>query len=231
MMYEAVIFGGTTEGRRLCENTAAPVLYCVATEDGARAVEGLPNVRVHVGRMDAREMEALLRHEKPDFAVDATHPYAAQVSRNIGFACDNAGVPLKRITRESLSAPGCEWFFDMAQLLNWLEETPGNIFATIGSSAAMALASLKDRIWLRILPSADSLRVCLEAGHRPDRIICMQGPFSEELNHAMFKASGARILVTKDSGAAGGFPEKLKAAKSLDMLVAVLERPRMELME
>jgi precorrin-6x reductase len=53
----------------------------------------------------------------------------------------------------------------------------------------------------------------------------MQGPFSETLNRAMFEAADARILVTKDSGREGGFPEKVRAAKALGMKVAVLERP------
>ncbi len=230
-MFEAVIFGGTTEGRRLCETASAPVLYCVATPDGARAVENLPNVRVRVGRLDADEMAALLCREKPAQAVDATHPYAVQASRNIALACKQTNVPLKRVARESSPTPDCRYFPDISMLLAWLEETPGNIFATTGSSAAEALVRFKERVWLRVLPNTDSLRACLSPGYRPDRIICMQGPFSEELNRAMFKAAGARILVTKDSGAAGGFPEKIRAAKSLDMLVAVLERPRMELKE
>ena len=53
----------------------------------------------------------------------------------------------------------------------------------------------------------------------------MQGPFPEELNTAMFHASKADILLTKESGAAGGFPEKLLAAHACGMTVAVLARP------
>jgi precorrin-6x reductase len=53
----------------------------------------------------------------------------------------------------------------------------------------------------------------------------MQGPFSRELNRAMFTAAGAAILVTKNSGPQGGFAEKLDAAGDLGMRVALLTRP------
>ena len=84
----------------------------------------------------------------------------------------------------------------------------------------------KKRIWLRILPTEQSLKDCLAAGFPPAHIICMQGPFTQELNAAMFRATKADILLTKESGAAGGFPEKLAAARACGMTAAVLARPR-----
>jgi precorrin-6x reductase len=224
-MSKTVIFGGTTEGRKLCEESAGPVIYCVATQDGARPVEALPNVDIRVGRQSAAEMTALLERERPALVIDATHPYAGEASRNIAAACEKTGVTLKRVSRESTREPGCLYFSDMLALLNWLKATPGNIFVTAGASAAAPLAGLKERIWLRVLPSLESLRICLDSGYGPGRIICMQGPFSEKLNRTMFEAADARVLVTKDSGREGGFPEKARAAKALGMQIAVLERP------
>jgi precorrin-6x reductase len=224
-MSKTVIFGGTTEGRKLCGETAGPVVYCVATQDGARPVEALPHVDTRVGRLNAAEMAAMLERESPALVIDATHPYAEEASRNIAAACEMTAIPLKRVARESAREPGCLYFGDMPALLHWLETTQGNVFVTAGVSAAAPLAGLKERIWLRVLPSMESLRVCLGTGYGPERIICMQGPFSETLNRAMFEAADARILVTKESGQEGGFPEKARAAKALGMKIAVLERP------
>ena len=53
----------------------------------------------------------------------------------------------------------------------------------------------------------------------------MQGPFSEEMNYAMLRETNARILLTKESGAAGGFPEKLRGAKRAGAAVVVVKRP------
>jgi len=231
-MHRVVLFGGTAEGRSLCAYCAAngiAAVYCVATEDGARAVASLPGIAIRIGRLDAVEMTALLRQEQPLFVVDATHPYAVAASLNISFACNEAGLRLVRVARTETKAPGCTYLSDADELLAFLAQTPGNIFATTGVSYAAVFARLVDfqtRVWLRVLPSLDSLRICYENGYRSDRLICMQGPFSEDLNRAMFASAEARILVTKDGGAAGGFPEKLAAANNLGMLTAVIKRPQ-----
>ena len=231
-MCKAVLFGGTTEGRKLCEicvTHTIPILYCVATEGGARPVNALPCVEVHMGRLDATEMAALLKGCAPALVLDATHPYAVEVSENIAAASQIAGIPLLRVIREDAKPQGCLFFTGVEDLLVWLEKTPGNIFVTTGSSFAKAFTKLPDyqhRIWMRVLPAVTSLRTCLDLGYRPEQIICMQGPFSEALNLAMFQAANARILVTKDTGAPGGFSEKTRAAQKLNMLTAVLSKPK-----
>ena len=230
-MIKAVIFGGTTEGRKLCEvcdENSVPVRYCVATADGARPVEDLPIVHVHVGRLNSEEMAALLRRERPSLVIDATHPYALEAGRNIAAACQSADMPLLRVLREAAEEQGCIYFNCIDDLVAWMERVTGNIFVTTGSSHAEAFTKLPDfqsRVWLRILPNTESLRTCLDLGYRPERLVCMQGPFSEELNYAMFKAAYAETLVTKNSGAAGGFSEKVIAAQRLGMKIAVLKKP------
>jgi precorrin-6x reductase len=82
-----------------------------------------------------------------------------------------------------------------------------------------------ERLIARVLPSVESIELCLEAGILPSHIICMQGPFSHEMNLAMFRDMKAKILVTKESGASGGFNEKLSAARELGMSVFLLKRP------
>ena len=230
-MIKAVIFGGTTEGRELCEFCAAKgvsAIYCVATEDGARPVEALPYVNTRIGRLDTVHMAALLGRCRPELVIDATHPYAWEASRNIEAACLKVNEPLLRVTRENTTVQGFVPFDSVDALVTWLEQKPGNVFVTTGVSLAGEFTKLTDyrnRVWLRILPSLDSLRACLDLGYTPERLICMQGPFSEDLNHAMLKAADAKFLVTKNSGAAGGFVEKVRAAQSLDIVTAVLSKP------
>lgn len=230
-MAKAILFGGTTEGRELCEfcaEAAIPVLYCVATADGARAVGGLPDaiVSVRVGRMDGVEMGELLQRHRPELVIDATHPYAEEVSRNIDWACGQGHLPLLRVARETAEEAGDKSFYRLADLIEWLETVPGNIFVTTGSSSAPALCRLtgfQNRVWLRVLPGMEQM--CLDLGYLPEHIISMQGPFSEDVNRSQFAAAQARILVTKSTGKAGGYLEKLKAAQSLGIFTAVLARP------
>jgi precorrin-6x reductase len=191
-------------------------------------VESLPAVDVCVGRLDTAQMTALLRQSNATLVIDATHPYAVQASRNISQACKDTGVSFLRVLRESAEEQGCITFTSTTDLLAWLEQKKGNIFVTTGASHAEVFIKLRDyrnRVWLRILPNMDSLCACQNMGYRPDRLICMQGPFSEELNRAMFESANAKILVTKNSGAAGGFYEKTRAAQSLGILTAVLSKP------
>jgi precorrin-6x reductase len=231
---EIVLFGGTAEGRALCERLGKKriqTLACVATEYGARVLTPFDTLRVRTGRLDQAAMESLLKEERPRLVIDATHPYAAAVSENIRAACEKTGVKRIRLFRETLGGDGCLTFPDMGALIFWLNGRPGTVFSTLGAKEAAALAAIKgyrERVWLRILPDEAGLSACLAAGYPAKHIVCMQGPFSKALNVAMFCAAGADILLTKESGAAGGYPEKLEAARACGMTAAVLSRPRGE---
>lgn len=109
-----------------------------------------------------------------------------------------------------------------------LNRTAARAFITTGSRGAAAFGRVKDaenRLTIRVLPSEEAVKLCREAGFKGKNIICMQGPFSAELNEAMFRAAGADILVTKSSGKTGGFPEKIEAACRLGMRVIVITPP------
>ncbi len=231
-MVDILLFGGTTEGRELSEalkRKNIPAMVCVATEYGESLLEPGGSLQVHTERLDEAAMAALMERQQPRLVLDATHPYADGVSRCIRGACAATGRPYRRVLRRSAMEAGCLTFPDMASLIGWIKGQPGVIFSSLGSKEARALSEIPDyqnRVWLRVLPSLEGLEGCLQAGFPAKHIICMQGPFSKELNEAMFRAAGADILVTKESGAAGGFTEKLAAARSCGMAIAVLARPR-----
>ena len=109
-----------------------------------------------------------------------------------------------------------------------LEKMEGSILVTTGSKELEALRGLPGfakRIFARILPQPEMVQKCMEMGLSGRHIICMQGPFSEEMNYAMLRETNARILLTKESGAAGGFPEKLRGARRAGAAVVVVKRP------
>ena len=144
-------------------------------------------------------------------------------------ACRACGMEAQRVLREAESHEGCTEFSSLAELAEELSRTPGTVFSSLGTKEAASLSKVPgaaERIWLRVLPSVDGLKTCLEAGFPAKHIICMQGPFSKELSEAMFRACSADILLTKDTGSAGGFPEKLAAAESCNMKVFVIKRPQ-----
>ena len=102
-----LVFSGTSDGRRLSTELAdrgAKVTVCVATAYGGEEQGEHDGVRVLTGRKDADGMAALL----PEFSlcIDATHPYALEVSENIRAACARTGVPYRRLLRAACETEG-----------------------------------------------------------------------------------------------------------------------------
>lgn len=230
---EVLVFGGTAEGRILAEWLAdqgdAPTV-CVATEYGAVLLPQRSGLTVHTGRMDRQEMTALMGEKPFACVVDATHPYAVAVTENIKAAADAVGVPYYRLLRRSDGEDFCHKAEDMATAARMLKEMPGNVLLTTGSKdlAYFAVPGLVERCYPRVLPTMDSLERCLTLGFPPAHVICMQGPFSQELNRAMIRQFHIQTLVTKDSGGYGGFREKADAAAVCGCNLLVVERPQQE---
>ncbi|MGI6028125.1 MAG: precorrin-6A reductase [Candidatus Heteroscillospira sp.] len=225
-----LLFGGTSEGRVLASrlrDEGIDHLVCVATEYGA---ELLPEgVKSHTGRLDAEAMKALMRGGF-DCVVDATHPYAAEVTKNIRAAAGEAGLNYLRLLRESDAEDGCIKAQNMAEAAQLLRNMPGNVLLTTGSKelAPFAVPGLLERCCPRVLPTADSLEKCLSLGFPPAHIICMQGPFTREMNMATIGQFDIKVLLTKDSGGYGGFRDKAEAARECGCALLVVERPTEE---
>ena len=226
-MSRLLVFGGTTESRTLLER-GIPALCCVATDYGAKLLEGLDNVTPLVGRLDAPAMEALFRREGITHVIDATHPYAVEVSRNIRAACASAGIKLLRVARPRTPLPESAVVAasaeEAAELLNATDE---KVLLTVGSKELPAFAGVtnaKTRLFARVLPTSSVIAQCEALGYDAGHIVAMQGPFSRAMNEAMFAATGAKTLVTKDGGASGGMEDKLAAAESAGARVIVIGR-------
>ena len=119
-MYDVILFGGTTEGRMLAEylsEAGVNALVCVATPYGDSLLECKSNITVHSGRLDELQMLELFTTERPKLVLDATHPYADIVTKNIRAACEKAGCQYVRIKRESIETEGCACFTSMDELI------------------------------------------------------------------------------------------------------------------
>lgn len=227
-----IIFSGTSEGHALCGRLSARGVSAevyVATDYGRDVMEPMPGINVHTGRLDEPAMEQLLTNES--VVVDATHPYASAVSRNIKTACKKAGSRYLRLLRPSTEIRGAVHVETAAEAAAFLNTVEGGALLTVGSKELAAFTAVQDfasRLTVRVLPAQESLEHCLSLGFAAKQLILMQGPFSAELNAAMLRACGAGWLVTKDTGAAGGLPEKLEAAEQCGVGVIVIDRPQQE---
>ena len=233
-MYKVIVFAGTTEGyeisRFLSENQL-PVLACVATEYGSKSLQENSCLHVQAGRLDEQQMRDLFFREKPELVLDATHPYAAEVTQNIRKACEETGVSYTRILRTGSEQQNAVYVRDAKEAAEYLKGTEGNVLLTTGSKELAVFTSVSDynkRLFARVLSLPSVIESCQALGFEGRNLIAMQGPFSKELNQAMLEQYQCRYLVTKDSGKAGGFLEKIQAAEALGVTAVIIGRPLAE---
>lgn len=234
-MYKAIVFAGTTEGYALCEFLAenrVSVYACAATEYGGSLLQENEFLHVSAGRLKTEDMEELFRKENPEIVLDATHPYAAEVTKNIRIACESAGVLYQRILRpEGEKNSEAIYVESTEEAAAFLSGTEGNIFLTTGSKELAKFTGIpdyKERLFARVLSIPSVIRSCAELGIEGKHLIGMQGPFSAEINEAMLRQFQCSYLVTKDTGLAGGFPEKMEACQRCGVTPVIIGRPLKE---
>ena len=227
-----IVFSGTSEGHALCRflssrGQAADVF--VATGYGEAVMEPLTGITVHRGRLTAAQMAGQM--EAGALVIDATHPYASEVTANIKAACAESGAEYLRLLRPRTPAEGVKTVQDTAEAVEWLKGHEGKVLLTTGSKeldAYTAIPNYAERLYPRVLPTATVLQKCEALGFPGSHILAMQGPVSHEMNVALLYQTDAQILVTKDTGASGGFAEKLSAACETGATVLVIARPTEE---
>lgn len=229
-----MIFAGTTEGRELSEYLAAAGIrntVCVATEYGEIVLKEHPLVNIHKGRMNTQEIKSFIESGSFKAVVDATHPYAEMVTQNIKNAMKDMDISYLRLKRENTVTSSYEkirYFKDSISCAKALEKADGNILLTTGSKELSVFAELidnKERLYVRVLPGIESLQLCMECGISGKQILALQGPFTTQMNEAMLVQYQIKCLVTKASGNAGGYQEKLDAAERLGIPVFVIGSP------
>lgn len=234
-MSKVLLFAGTTEGRQVAEflrRSGIPAVVCTATEYGKDRIRESETLRVLSERLTADEMADLIRRERIDVVVDATHPYAVLVSENIRTACEMEHTEYLRLLRPSAETETEGTVVaSVEEAVKWLSNRDGRILVTTGSkelAAFTALSNYQERIFARVLPMPSVVEHCASLGFDAGHLIAMQGPFSMEMNLAMLRQTGAQVLVTKESGKNGGFEEKVQAAKEAGAHLLVIGRPAKE---
>jgi len=230
-----LIFAGTTEGRKLSEYLAEAEIdhtICVATEYGEIVLRRHPLVKVHQGRMNQEQIAEFISNGKFDVVVDATHPFAKEITYNIQAALKEMGrigisIPYLRLKRDGITERenGITYFETNEECVKALEDTEGNILLTTGSKELYKYCvseGIKHRLYVRVLPSVESLSLCTEQGICGKQVIAMQGPFTAEMNEAIIRQYEIAYLVTKESGVPGGYQEKINAAKRTGVRIFVI---------
>jgi precorrin-6A/cobalt-precorrin-6A reductase len=217
-----VVLGGTTEARAL-----------------SRALDAWPDVQVtvslaghttdvadHGGTLRSGGfggVDGLVRHlrdERVDVVVDATHPFAATMPANAAAACQRTGTPRVRLVRPPWEpGPDDRWIDadDLAGAAHAVERSGARrVLLTTGRLEASAFSHVRGVSFVvRTIEPPGPLPF-------PAEVLLARGPFTEEAEGDLLRATGAELLVTKNSG---GSDAKLLAARRLGIPVVMVRRP------
>ena len=229
------VFSGTSDGNALARELAksySPVIVSTASEYGGEIVrERCPGVTVWAGRQGVEARRRALRSSSARAIVDATHPYAQVISEQLIRLAEELSIPYSRYERPSdTDGQNVLWCESVAHAAERAISVGTRIFLATGSkdlATFLQAPNAGGREWfLRITPEPALVRRAIDLGIPRDHILAMQGPFSEAFNHALWRDQQIDCVVTKDSGEAGGFPAKARAAAALGIPLLVLRRPK-----
>jgi len=232
-MTRALILGGTGNANQLAEalaRTGIDAIYSYAGRTQIPLPHALPT-RIG-GFGGARGLADFIREARITHVVDATHPFAAEMSQNAVTACATTGVPLLALERAPWTRSADDRWIEVADIaaaVAALPEAPARVFLAIGRQHIAPFATRPQHAYtLRFVDAPDAALPLPNA-----EIIVSRGPFTLEGDLALMRARGIEWVVARNAGGDGA-RAKIDAARELRLPVimmtrpALAERPRVE---
>jgi len=228
-----LLLGGTRETALFADSLAAAgyrVLVSTAT-DISLDIGIHPGIQRRAGSLDEEGLRGIVKSRGIRAIVDATHPYAVQVREMARKIAHEMNILYLTYIRPSAIPAGEDIFYapnheEAARVACsfgrpiLLTTGSKNLGPYVGQSKNAGL-----KLIVRVLPARESMEACRWAGIPEGFIVAGRGPFSVEDNRAVIKKFNIGVLVTKDSGIAGGLPDKIEAARLENCRVVVVQRP------
>lgn len=228
-----LVLGGTKESRKIVElllERGQKVLVSVVSSYGRKLLADY-DVEIQQGRLDVKGLCDLITGKEMEIIIDATHPFAREISENAIQACKQTKVDYIRFERPEMEVEEHELLRKVKTYQQAAEEVDhfDKVLLTTGSKNLKQFITVinnwQEKLLFRILPGWRQVKKLQELGATPAQIIGLQGPFSKEMNQIILRDYGVEALVTKASGQKGGLDTKLEAAFSLGIMVILIERP------
>ena len=225
-----LILGGTSDSHEYIAALAEPYIVSVATSYGHREFSEHYGNKVVQARFSTDSLVQFIKSNKITKIVDTTHPFAREISRIAVHACAECGIDYVNAKRSTDIAEKYMSYRKL-HLAGSFEEAAaqpflasGKLFFTIGSKNLHFFSKYLDKALVRVLDDAASVEICRGLGVADDCIIAAKGPFSVQDNIRAIDEHGITCIITKESGAKGGFEQKADAAmlRDIDLLVITL---------
>ena len=220
-----LVFGGTTEGRvaaKVLEESGATYYY--STRSDLQDIQLVHGSRV-TGAMEVPDMVAFCREHDIRLIIDAAHPFAVSLHRNVVSLAEQIGAPVIRFDR--IYPPHGEdivWCKDYEDAISQLEAL--GVHRLLALTGVNTIAKLRDywnshECWFRILNRDESLAGAQKAGFPTDHLVY----YEKDDTASLIRQLQPQAIITKESGLSGGFVEKVEAARQAGVKVFVVERP------
>ena len=228
------LIGGTSDSTtiaRMLFDSNIPFIVTVTTQT-ARSLYCTDEIAV--GRMNRVEMESFCQKQGILAVIDASHPYAVEVSQSAIAHAAKANLPYLRYERAGYEAStAIQSEANVTELASFEDLVAGNylqskrVLLTVGCKALPLFKSWhsKSVLFARILPKTSSLETALAAGFTSDRLIAIRPPLDLALETALWQQWQINLVVTKASGTAGGEDVKRQVAANLNIPLIVITRP------
>ncbi|RQW64552.1 precorrin-6A reductase [Vibrio viridaestus] len=233
------VFGGTSDSNTLCtwlRKKNIPFELSVATDSGKEMAQRVTS-DFRIGRLGPAAMIEWLKRGQFSLVIDASHPYAMELHKTIVTASQAMGLPTIRLERSSdisdeiQKAANVYWVNSPEQACELANQLHcRSILLTTGSKdLKLYRNSLQcNKLYARVLPNTVAVELCANVGFSLDEIIALKGPFSQSFNAALYQELGIELVITKESGQAGGFVEKVTASIDSGVLCIVIRRPQQD---
>ena len=221
-----LVFGGTTEGRKAVEVLEeAGTLYYYSTRSDGQEIELVNGVHL-TGGMEVPEMISCCCEHNIRLIVDAAHPFAEELHRNLLFLARHIGSPIIRYNR--IFPPHDKdliWCKDFDDAIRQLEDHHiERLLALTGAGTIGRLSAFwkkHDTCWFRILNRKASKYIAMANRFPEERLVYYETDDTTTLINDLHP----QAIITKESGLSGGFTEKVEAARKVGIKTFVVERP------
>ncbi|MBW4547325.1 MAG: cobalt-precorrin-6A reductase [Symplocastrum torsivum CPER-KK1] len=231
------LIGGTTESAELAAAIASlsqPCTITVTTQAAQTLYPKTPVLQVWVGRLDADQLEQFLQEQRIAAILDASHPYAVEISKMAMRVATKRQIPYLRFERLAVDKPTES--FPVISLNSFEALVAGDylyqqrVLLTVGYKALPLFQNWQDKatLFARILPAVTSLETAIASGFSPNRIIALRPPITAELEKALWQQWNISLVVTKASGRAGGEEIKRIVAAQLGIPLIIIARPAID---
>ncbi|MBD2097617.1 cobalt-precorrin-6A reductase [Trichocoleus sp. FACHB-591] len=249
------LIGGTQESAQLAAAIAEAQLSCIVSVTTKTAkqlyvssIERAENhapLRVWVGRLTVETAASFLQQQQIVAVLDASHPYAVEISQLAIAITTQLSIPYLRFEREVWKdARGKDEgggrkdeeekgqkkglvFQSFAELVATDVLEGQRVLLIVGYRPLALFQPWQERatLFARLLPSVTAIEAAIAAGFTPDRLFAMRPPISPDLEKALWQHWQISVVVTKSSGIAGGEDVKRQVAAELGIPLVAIARP------